>query len=221
RQLTYFQGAVTSIPRWSPDSKELIFDSRAEGVAHIYRVRASGGSPARLTSGSASEQTPSWSHDGKSIYFASDRSGQWQVWRLRVGTGAMEQVSWTGGFAPLESPDGRYLYYSRGPSHQGLVRMPVAGGPEEIVVPDLKPEMWGNWAPGNRGAYYVAWTRGIPQSSIAYRDPGEPAPRMIRALARQPILWDAGLAVAPDESAIYYTQFVTGTSEIFVLSSFR
>jgi Tol biopolymer transport system component len=221
RQVTSFQGAVTSSPRWSPDSKELVFDSRAEGTAHMYRVKASGGSPARLTSGRENEEMPSWSHDGQSIYFGSNRSGQWQVWRLRLATGVLDQVSWAGGGAPLETPDGRYLYYSRGAGQAGLARIPTAGGPEEIVLPDLKPEMWGNWAPGNHGVYYVEWSRGNSPSSIAYRDPTDPAPRTIRTLTKQPIYWDAGLALAPDESAIYYTQFVTGTSEIFVLAPFR
>jgi hypothetical protein len=90
-----------------------------------------------------------------------------------------------------------------------------------MIVPDLKPEMWGNWAPGNRGVYYVDWARGSMQSWLAYRDPAEAVPRRIRALAKQPMLWDAGLAVSPDESAIYSAQFVTGTSEVFLLARFR
>jgi dipeptidyl aminopeptidase/acylaminoacyl peptidase len=48
-QLTAFGGPLTGTSRWSPDARQIAFDSRAEGRhADIYVIKAEGGSPAEL-----------------------------------------------------------------------------------------------------------------------------------------------------------------------------
>ena len=44
-----------------------------------------------------------------------------------------------GGFAALESPDGKFLYYAKGPTAPGLWRIPTDGGEESEVISSLEP----------------------------------------------------------------------------------
>ncbi|MGQ0648912.1 MAG: amidohydrolase family protein [Gemmatimonadaceae bacterium] len=58
-------------PAWSPDGQWIAFttvDRNNEG--HLWRVRANGGTPERLTTESAEYAHPAFSHDGRDIVFA-------------------------------------------------------------------------------------------------------------------------------------------------------
>ncbi|MEJ7711497.1 MAG: DPP IV N-terminal domain-containing protein [Pyrinomonadaceae bacterium] len=99
----------TGTPRWSPDGRQITFDSRAEGYAQIYVVNAEGGPPRRITDGTANNVVPSWSRDGRWIYFASNRSGGWQLWKVPAEGGEAVQVTKNGGFLSSASPDGRWI----------------------------------------------------------------------------------------------------------------
>jgi Tol biopolymer transport system component len=73
---------------------------------------------------------PSWSADGQWIYYASDTDGTNQVWKVPAQGGKPTQITQKGGDAPLESPDGKWLYFRRG----GIWRVPVSGGEETTMV---------------------------------------------------------------------------------------
>ena len=78
----------------------------------IYVVRASGGKPVRLTTDPAEDNIPSWSRDGNWVYFTSLRSGRREVWKAPAGGGEAVQVTKNGGFAAMESADGRSVFYT-------------------------------------------------------------------------------------------------------------
>ncbi len=42
-QLTKFGGSHVGSPRWSPDGRQIAFDSRPSGLSSIYVINASGG----------------------------------------------------------------------------------------------------------------------------------------------------------------------------------
>ena len=80
----------------------------------IFVVDAAGGQSRRLTPYPSDELQPSWSRDGSWIYFSSSRTGQSEVWRMPAGgEGKGEQVTDKGGHYPLESWDGKTIYYSK------------------------------------------------------------------------------------------------------------
>lgn len=56
------------------------------------------------------------------------------------------QVTRHGGFAALESPDGKFLYYAKGLTVPGLWRIPIDGGEESEIISSLEP----GYCPGNR-----------------------------------------------------------------------
>ncbi|PYT24912.1 MAG: hypothetical protein DMG57_27035 [Acidobacteria bacterium] len=66
-----------------------------------------------MTIDPANDGNPNWSHDGRWIYFDSARAGEQQVFKIPANGGEAIQVTREGGFAPLESPDGKSLYYVR------------------------------------------------------------------------------------------------------------
>lgn len=147
----------TGTPRWSPDGKTIAFDSNLHGTSAIFAVNADGGDPRVLVSGAANNSVPSWSHDGQYLYFSSDRGeGRFQVWRLVLKDGKQEQITKNGGFAPLESPDGKTIYYaeSRYPNPH-VWQVPREGGAETMVASQIQPGTWASWSVTNKGIYFV------------------------------------------------------------------
>jgi len=114
-------------PRWSPDGRYLLLDSREKGNGNIYLMNSNGGTPRQLTSGRFENNVPSWSRDGRLIYFSSNRTGMFQIWKIPAEGGQEIQVTRKGGFAAFESSDGTYLYYAEKNSNSEILRMPING----------------------------------------------------------------------------------------------
>jgi Tol biopolymer transport system component len=158
-QLTHI-GSSSGSPRWSPDGSQIAFDSRPYGNPDIFVIRADGGMPRRLTTNPAEDVVPSWSYDRKWIYFASNRTGQFQIWKVPARTGESlgapaVQVTRHGGYNAFESPDGKYLYFAKGPAKPGLWRLGLNGGndsPEEPVLESL--DQWSWWTLSSDGIYF-------------------------------------------------------------------
>ena len=132
-QLTEFGGPVEGSPRWSPDSRFLVFDGGPGVSSDLYIVSVLGGKPRRFTTEDSQETRPSWSRDGRRIYFGSNRTGVFQIWKAPVGGGPAVQVTRSGGEEAFESLDGKYLYWAK--ERKGAIwHMPVGGGAETRVT---------------------------------------------------------------------------------------
>jgi len=113
-QLTSLKSGDTGSPAWSPDGKLIAFDSRAHGQGDIYVIAAEGGASRRVTAGTQDSAMPSWSHDGRWIYYTSeDAAGRVQLWKVSPQAGAALELNITGGIAPQESDDGKFLFFQR------------------------------------------------------------------------------------------------------------
>jgi Tol biopolymer transport system component len=222
RQITHYSGPLTGSPRWSPDGRQLAFDSRQADNADIYIVPADGGTPRRFTTEPGSDVVPSWSRDGRFIYFASDRSGPWQVWRQPVAAGAAQQITVNGGFAAFESLDGHYVYFTKAWPEHGVFRVPVVGGPEKLVLAAIAGTMWGNWALGRGGIYFLQ-SRGLPTSvaAIQFFDFATESTRELGGTTGPPMAWDSGLAVSPDERKLLYAQVDRAGSNLYIAENFH
>lgn len=123
----------------------------------MFVVSANGGSIHEIAPDDhAHNLVPNWSRDSRWVYFASDRSGDWQVWKAPLDEGKPERVTHQGGFAASESSDGAYVYYSKhGFPYPGVWRIPVSGGPEEIVSSLVRPMTWADWSLAARGIYFI------------------------------------------------------------------
>lgn len=223
-------GSVGS-PRWSPDGASIAFDHLAEGEtgADILVVSASGGPPRRITTAPSPDVRPSWSRDGRWIYFGSHRSGQWQVWKAPSDGegGDALQVTRGGGYSSSESPDGKYLYFSRRHTVpedpvNAIWRMPVAGGEEEVVIGSL-PSSDTNWEVTPRGIYFVDRHEASTEGEhwvVALFDLGRREATDVASLPYPPRLAGPALSVSSDGRWILTSQ-EQEESDLILAENFR
>ena len=211
-QLTDRKSTLTSGARWSPDSQRIVFLSVVGDQQQLFTIPAGGGAVTRLTNTPSHNTAPSWSHDGKWIYFGSNRGGDFQVWKVPAQGGDAVQITRKGGYAPLESSDGQYLYYARRSPLEGIWRIPVAGGKEAPVIPAV--ETWGDFAVTDRGIYFVP----PDEPTIQFYDF---ATRQVKTIERIDKPLGFGLDATPDGRFLVYTQADRDTDELLLVDNFR
>jgi eukaryotic-like serine/threonine-protein kinase len=214
--ITHLAGPTTGTPRWSPDGKEISFDSNTGGTWQIYVINAEGGKPKALTQGAATSVITSWSHDGRWIYFGSNRSGDFQIWKLPSQGGEPVQVTRGGGTGALESPDGKWLYFTRNDGDAGLWKMPVDGGAETQVLKDKIYRY--NFVVTTDGIYFSTPRAMDGSSSLMFQSLATGARREILHLTKA---IDLGIAVSPDHRYLLYSQLDYFGSNLMLADNFR
>jgi Tol biopolymer transport system component/DNA-binding winged helix-turn-helix (wHTH) protein len=206
-------------PRWSPDGRWIAFDARVEDHAHIYVVDVEGRNLHAITHGESDNVVPSWSRDGRSIYFASPRTGSRQIWKHSVEDGSERRLTEQGGFAPLESYDGRTIYYSKF-DEPGIWSMPASGGSESPVVTG-KPQVsyWGHWAVTESGLYLLD-ANAEPRPTIEFYSFATRRITPVLSLENSPSDGQPSLSASRDGRTIFYTQY-DPQSVIKMVENFR
>ena len=217
-----FLGNWAGSPRWSPDGRQIAFDVNEDGDWNIYSASAEGGPPRRLTTDAADDNIPSWSRDGKWIYFASKRSGDSQVWKMPSQGGEAVQLTRHGGVVAFESPDGKFVYYTKD-CVNGIWQVPVEGGEETLVFDSFYSGWWGNWAVVSDGIYFLS-SRTKDDVSIEFFSLATHRITTITKLAglKQAMIAGAGLAVSPDRHSILFGEaegFSSGS--LILVENFR
>lgn len=219
-QLTSFAGAATGCPRWSPDGQNIAFDSNPEGNADIFVIGVEGGSPRRLSWERSEDIAPSWSRDGRWIYFTSNRGGQFQIWKMSVEGGNPTQVTRQGGYVSVESPDGKYLYYTKGHTTPGIWRVPVEGGEETMVLDTLKAGFLRYWAVVDQGIYFA--TRATsPRPTILFFSFASGQLTEVLTLEKPLLVGAPGLSVSPEGRWLIFAQIDRSESDIMLVDGFR
>jgi len=213
-QLTHFGGPLAGTPRWSPDGKYLAFDAVATGMSQIYKISADGGEPRRLTDDQAGGHVPTWSRDGNWIYYSTIRNGEAEIMKLPAAGGAPQPVTSDGGVYPVESEDGKYLYFSRSSHDSTVWRMPVAGGAEETIPGMPKPVDCSHWALTNTGIYLV---NGNGDLEFYQLHKGT----VSVVLHDQRMLTDWSMAVSPDGREVIWTQIDDRAADLMLVKNFR
>jgi Tol biopolymer transport system component len=192
-------------PRWSPDGRWIAFDTWEEDHVHIYVVDAEGRNLHAITHGDSDNLVPSWSQDGKFIYFASKRTGSRQIWKHSVEDGSERQLTEHGGFDPLESYDGRTIYYSKF-DEPGIWSMPASGGSESPVVTG-KPQVgyWGHWAVTESGLYLLD-VDAEPRPTIEFYSFATRRITPVLSLEKSPNAWQPNLSASRDGRTVFYSQ---------------
>jgi eukaryotic-like serine/threonine-protein kinase len=142
------------------------------------------------------------------------------VWKIPADGGEAIQVTWDGGFAPLESADGKFLYHTKALEDTSLWRTPVEGGQATKVLEGLSNYL--NLAIVDEGIYFVP-QQGIPSYSIQFLNLGTKQIRRIANLEKPLYLGVnvGGLAYSPDGRWILYTQVDRAGAELRLVENFR
>jgi Tol biopolymer transport system component/DNA-binding winged helix-turn-helix (wHTH) protein len=217
-QLTSFRGLNSTNPRWSPDGGRIAFDSDAEGKQYdIWVINANGGKPKRMTTDPANDGNPSWSGDGRWIYFDSARTGEQQVWKIPEAGGDAIQVTRDGGYAPLESPDGKFIYYTKGLINTSLWRLPVEGGQATKLIENLS--FLRNLVIVSKGIYFVPQQGPALGSSIEFLDFATNYTKRVASFEKS--LSIGGLSLSPDGQWMLYSEVDQVGSELRLVENFH
>ena len=212
-KLTSFEGPQTIRPRWSPDGQQVVFYSNAEGSRNIYVIGWDRRIPKELAKNPSNDANPSWSADGKWIYFQSDRTGEDRVWKVPVAGGDAVPVLGVRGGGPVESSDGKFIYYHK---DEGIWRVPTSGSTESQVIDSIHPE--GGWVVVAEGIYFISKPneKGVPH--IRFKDLATRAVRTIAPIKGKPY-W--GLTVSPDRRTFLYAQSDESGSDLMLVENFH
>jgi Tol biopolymer transport system component/DNA-binding winged helix-turn-helix (wHTH) protein len=219
-QLSSFGISQTGSPHWSPDGKLIAFDSRVAGESHIYIVDPQGGVPRKLTIDIRGNSSPSWSHDGKWIYFINgEDSNNARVWKVPSKGGHAVRVTQHEAFTPLESPDGRYVYFSH---DRRLWRVRIDGTGEQQVqgMPQLG-NLGEAWSPFRSGIYFLRDNNG-GKAEIDFFDLSTQNVRRVFVLEKALILdWMGGLPVSSDGKWLLFSQVDEQSSDLMMIENWR
>jgi Tol biopolymer transport system component len=139
---------------------------------------------------------PRWSHDGQWIYF----NYRQQIYRISPSGSDLRQVTRSGGYESEESPDGRWIYYTRASdSTQSLYRVPSSGGESTPVIPGVAGR---NFIVLENGIWY--FTPNTKEGSLLeYYDFATKSRRTVFRTSR-PVF--AGMSISPDRRRLLFTQ---------------
>jgi len=192
-----------------------VFDSRREGHSDIYVISAEGGMPRRLTTSPNENETPSRSHGGRWIYYTVESEGRYEIWKIPTEGRVAIRVVQNGGLWPMESGDGKSLYYTA----DGISRHDFESGSESHVIDPLGNN--GNeWCPCGNALCFIE--RLSPLGRFVRFDPVTRTRHTV-ILDPGPLVGDGsyGMDVSSDGKWLLYTRADFIQSDIMIIENFR
>jgi Tol biopolymer transport system component len=141
-------------PHFSPDSKQVVFQSYRDGNYHLWTIGVDGRGLRQLTTGLNDHREPRFSPDGKRLVFSSDVGGSYNLWLFDLDTGAKTQLTSTDTDEgePNWSPDGRSVACTV--DGTAIDRVDLAGGRERLVAPAADTRLFGpGFSPDGKLSY--------------------------------------------------------------------
>ena len=124
-----------------------------------------------------------------------------------------------GGFAALESPDGKFVYYTalKAP---GIWRVAGEGGEEAPVLDHPKLGYWDCWGVVNEGIYYINLE--VKQHPvIEFFSFATGRVRQIATMEKEAVYGAPGFAISPDGRWILYAQVDQSGGDITLVENYR
>jgi Tol biopolymer transport system component len=216
RQLTNFVNAVNGGPNWSPDGTWIAFDSHRDGQSQIYVARADQPEIRQVTTGSAENALPSWSRDGAWLYFSSNH----EIWKASTSTFSDQRRVTSRGVGPVESPDGRYLYYTKREATGGparLWRLRTSTGEEEPLLTSWYINHF-DFVPEDEGVYFTNTPEANAERLLYFYDLGT---GQVRRVACLPKSYFCCLDVSKDRRYAYYSVMDDLGHDLMIVQDFH
>jgi TolB protein len=101
-------------PHWSPDGKQIAFDSNRNGSWDVLVMDADGSDVHDVTPSAANEHVTDWSPDGLTLLVSSDKSGNSDLYRVGLTTGTETRLTTAAAqdVAGVFAPSGKSIAFS-------------------------------------------------------------------------------------------------------------
>lgn len=151
-------------PFWSPDGKEITFQSNFTGNWQLFKMDSETKEIIRLTENKFNDMTPSWSPDGEKILFTSDRDGDEEIYVLNIKNNEVKQLTNNGhrDIHPNWSPDGRTIVFNSDrnenkPQKLFITAMDENGGNVKIIKEDEHNNSYASFSPDGKKIAFLKW----------------------------------------------------------------
>jgi len=204
-------------PQWSPDGQRFLFHRRIGGqAADLFTISVNGGQPKRLTSDPSEDLLASYSRDGNWIYFTSKRSGAWEIWKMPADGGEQTRLTFTANaLQPLESPDGKNVFYIQEGSELTIWKIPSGGGTATQVTGPIAKDP--AFAVGTAGIYYKIPAESPPGQLIQFLSFSTGQSRPVVVTEHEIGL---GLSLSPDERYLIFALREGPGSDLMLIKDF-
>lgn len=146
-------------PTWSPDGKQLAFQSYRNGAYHLCMINRDGSGLKEITNSLWDDREPCWSADGKSIYFSSDRGGEGtNIWKVNLSDQHAEQITFgNADHHPSTSPQGDRLLYVSDQQESALYLWEA--GVSTLFYSSTRKIAAPSWSPDGQQAIFIEYNR--------------------------------------------------------------
>ncbi len=180
---------------WSPNGEEIAFVSNREANEDqffnydLFTLRLADGSIRRLTATENAEYRPRWSPDGRTIAYQATRRGltdlettmeDTHVWLINADGSNRRELGATidnRQGPPAWAADGSAVYFTvqeRG--NVRLYRLPVSGGPPEVIISERGSV--GAWSVARSGVIAYAWASPTDPAQLYLKNGRGPAKKL-------------------------------------------
>ena len=181
--------------------------------------------PRKLTFSEGHNAPTDWTPDSKAVIFFSDRNSHWGIYKQALNQNSPETlVTSDVPLAARTSPDGKWILYnsvginspgSGSPAPLRLMRVPVTGGPPQLV---LSARLYNFWCARSPSTLCVFAERAPDRKELVFTafDPARGKEQELVRFATDPNADYFGWSLSPDGTRIAIIK--TGGNHVYVLS---